>query len=86
MMPTIMPLLDIAIGVGALASSWLWWLASRQRLRRVSRLEELDAADINRIVIALNRTQILNAWAALVASAAAALAAVRMGILAFVDA
>jgi hypothetical protein len=77
--------LDIAIGLGALVSSWLWWLASRQRLRRVSRLEELDAGDINRIVIALNRTQILNARAALVASATAALAAVRMGILAIAD-
>jgi hypothetical protein len=30
--------LEIAIGLGALASSYLWWLASRQRLRRISRL------------------------------------------------
>lgn len=72
--------LDIAIGLGALASSYLWWLASRQRLRRMSRLEELDAGDMNRIVTALNRTQILNARAALLASATAALAAVRMGV------
>lgn len=77
--------LDIAIGLGALASSYLWWLASRQRLRRISRLEELDAGDMNRIVTALNRTQILNARAALLASATAALATVRMGVQAVRD-
>jgi hypothetical protein len=77
--------LDITIGLGALASSYLWWRASRQRLRRMSRLEELDAGDMNRIVTALNRTQILNARAALLASATAALAAVRMGVQAMRD-
>jgi hypothetical protein len=76
---------DIAIGLGALASSYLWWLASRQRLRRMSRLGELDAGDVNRIVIALNRTQILNATAALLASATAALAAARMVIQTMLD-
>lgn len=77
--------LDITIGLGALISSCLWWLASRQRLRRISRLEELDAGDMNRIVTALNRTQILNARAALLASATAAVAAVRMGVQAMHD-
>ncbi len=71
-------LLDSLIGLGALASSFVWWLASRQRLRRISRLEELEAGDMNRIVTTLNRTQILNARAALLASATALLAAVRM--------
>ncbi|PZN95253.1 MAG: hypothetical protein DCF30_19215 [Hyphomicrobiales bacterium] len=77
--------LDIAIGLGALASSCLWWLASRQRLRRISRLETLDAADMNRLVTALNRTQIFNSRAALLASLTAALAATRMGIQAILD-
>jgi hypothetical protein len=77
--------LDLLIGVGALASAIFWWLASRQRLRRISRLEELDAADINRIVTALNRTQILNARAALLASMTAGIAGVRMAIQAFLD-
>jgi len=77
--------LDVAIGLGALASSYVWWHASRQRLRRISRLEELDAGDMNRIVTALNRTQILNARAALLASATAALAAARMGVQAMLD-
>jgi hypothetical protein len=51
----------------------------------MSRLEELDAGDVNRIVIALNRTQILNARAAWLASATAALAAARMAIQTMLD-
>jgi hypothetical protein len=78
-------LLDGLIGLCALASSYVWWLASRQRLRRISRLEELDAADMNRLVTVLNRTQILNARAALLASATAGLAALRIGIQAVRD-
>lgn len=77
--------LDSLIGLGALASSFVWWLASRQRLRRISRLDELEAGDMNRIVTALNRTQILNARAALLASATALLAAVRMGFQTVLD-
>ena len=69
---------DVLIGAGALLSAYLWWLASRQRLRRVSRLEEFDAADINRILTAVNRTQIRSSRAALAASAVAALASIRM--------
>ncbi len=78
-------LLDGLIGLCALASSAVWWLASRQRLRRISRLEELDAADMNRLVTVLNRTQILNARAALLASVTAALAALRIGLQAVRD-
>lgn len=78
-------LIDIVIAMLAATSAWYWWLASRQRLRRVSRREELDAGDINRIVTALNRTQIMNARAALYASAMAILAAARMLIQAWLD-
>lgn len=70
--------LDIVMASLALTSAWFWWMASRQRLRRVRRDEVLDAADINRIVTALNRTQIMNARAALLASATAVLAAIRI--------
>lgn len=76
---------DISIAALALVSAWYWWLASRQRLRRISRDEVLDAADINRIVTALNRTQMMNARAALLASATAILAAVRMLVQAMID-
>jgi hypothetical protein len=57
--------LDLLIVGAALASAWLWYMASRHRVRRISRHEALDAADINRLVTALNRTQILNSHAAL---------------------
>ena len=64
--------------VTALASAWLWWKASRPRLRRVSRHEELNAADLNRIITALNRTQILNSRAALATALAAVFGAARL--------
>lgn len=71
---------DILIMATALLASWLWLQASRQRLRRLSRHEELDAADMNRIVVAINRTQMLNARAALASAAAAGLTGVRFAI------
>lgn len=70
--------LDLSIVGAALASAWLWWAASRHRVRRISRNEVLDAADINRLVIALNRTQILSSRAALATALAAVLAALRL--------
>jgi hypothetical protein len=70
--------LDVLIVGAALASAWLWWAAGRHRVRRISRHEELDAADINRLVTALNRTQILNSRAALATALAAVLAALRV--------
>ena len=47
--------LELAIAAAAFLSGYLWWRASRRRLRRVSRHEILDHADINRIVTNLNR-------------------------------
>ena len=55
-------LLSIAAG---LLAAFFWHRAARQRLRRVSRTEVLDAADINRIVTSINRNNILNRRAAL---------------------
>jgi len=75
--------LDLFIALTACLSAWFWWVASRQRVRRISRTEELDAGDMNRIVTALNRTQILNARAALFTALAAGSAAVRILIGAF---
>ncbi len=57
--------LDIIIGLLAVMAGWLWLKASRKRLRRIGKHEELDAADLNRIIANINRTQILNARAAL---------------------
>jgi hypothetical protein len=47
-------------------------------LRRISRHEALDSADINRIVTTMNRTQILNARAALATALSALFAALRV--------
>ncbi len=70
--------LDLMIALAACLSAWFWWVASRQRVRRISRTEELDAGDMNRIVTALNRTQILNSRAALFTALAAGAAAARI--------
>jgi hypothetical protein len=72
--------LDLGAMLCALAAAWFWLAASRARLRRVSRFEALDAADINRIVVAINRNQLLNARAALAAGASALMAALRFGL------
>ncbi len=80
MFPYLLKALDAAIVLAALVSSWMWWRASCQRVRRVSRNEELDAADINRLVTALNRTQILNSRAALATAAATVLAGIRLAL------
>jgi hypothetical protein len=80
MYSTMIAVLDAAIVLAALGSAWLWWRASRQRLRRISRNEVLDHADLNRIVTAMNRTQILNSQAALATAIAAVLAGLRLGL------
>jgi len=79
-MSAFIALVDFTIIAAAIASAWLWWLASRQRMRRVSRFEELNYADINRIVTAMNRTQTLNARAALATAIAAAMGGLRFAI------
>lgn len=79
-MTAVLTTLDLGIGAAALVSAWFWWAASRQRLRRISRDEALDAADFNRMVVALNRAQILNARAALATAVAAGLAALRIAL------
>jgi uncharacterized iron-regulated membrane protein len=76
----LLQVLDFSIIAAALMSAWMWWKASRQRMRRISRREELDAADINRLVTALNRTQILNARAALSTAIATVLAGIRLAL------
>jgi hypothetical protein len=72
--------LDLSAMVAAFAASWLWFMSSRQRVRRISRTETLDAADLNRIIVAINRTQILNSQAAMAATVSALCAALRFGL------
>jgi hypothetical protein len=72
--------LDLSAMVAAFAASWLWFMSSRQRVRRISRAEALDAADLNRVIVAINRTQILNSQAAMAATLSALFAALRFGL------
>jgi hypothetical protein len=55
-------------------------MASSREIRRISHLEELDAGDINRIVVAINRNQVLNRRGALAAAASALVAAIRIAL------
>ncbi len=71
-------LLDLSIVAAAFLSGVFWWQASRKRLRRICRDEMLDHADFNRMVVAYNRTQILNARAAIATAIAGILATMRV--------
>lgn len=71
-------LLDLSIVSAAFLSGSFWWLANRKRLLRICRDEMLDHAGFNRMVIAYNRTQILNARAAIAMAIAGILAAIRL--------
>ena len=79
-MRTLLFLLDLGVVAAALLSGLFWWQASRKRLRRVSRFEEMSNADLNRIIVALNRAQILNSRAVKTTSVAALLAGLSMAL------
>lgn len=78
MLTSVQLFLDSVAIVAALLASWLWFKSSQNRVRRVSKGEELNATDINRIVVSINRSQILNAQAALVTAVSAIAVALRM--------
>jgi hypothetical protein len=71
--------LDLLAVASALTASWLWFRASRYRVRRISRHEELNHLDLNRIVTAINRAQLLNGRAALATGASALAIAFKFG-------
>jgi hypothetical protein len=72
--------LDLAIVACAALSGLFWYLASRRQVRRISRSEVLDSRDINRLIVAFNRAQLLNSRAAMATSATGLLAAIRLGL------
>lgn len=73
-------MLDLATVLAAFASAWFWLQAGGRRLRRVSKFEDFTHADLNRVVIALNRARLLNARAALATAVAALLAGLRVAL------
>ncbi|MCZ8376975.1 MAG: hypothetical protein O9342_16500 [Beijerinckiaceae bacterium] len=64
-------LLDLLALVSALVAAWLWYRASSNAVRRVSKHEELNALDLNRIITAINRTQAMNRRAAIATAVSA---------------
>jgi hypothetical protein len=80
-METVIFVVDVAALLASLSAAWLWFRASGRTVRRISYREVLDAADYNRIVTALNRTQLLNGRAA----AASGVAALLVGLRLFID-
>lgn len=69
--------LDALAMLAAFLAAGLWFRASGSHLRRVTREEVLDAADFNRIIVAFNRTQLINARAALATAASALFVGLR---------
>ncbi|MCQ0989698.1 hypothetical protein [Jiella marina] len=78
-MPTLFIILDMAAIFSSLVAAALWYQAGARLVRRVSRFETLDQADLNRMVVAMNRSAILNRRAALASAAAAICIALRFG-------
>lgn len=70
--------LDILAMLAAFASSAHWFMARGKSLRRVHRGESIDEHDMNRIITAFNRNQILNGRAALATGVAAIAVALRL--------
>lgn len=70
-MATMFIILDVAAIFISLAAAALWYQAGARTVRRVSKFEALDHSDINRMVVAMNRSAVLNRRAALASAAAA---------------
>jgi hypothetical protein len=73
-------MLDIGGLLSALAAALYWWRASRVSLRRLSKAEEFDYHDINRLIVSFNRAQILSGRAALATALSALFIAGRFSV------
>lgn len=78
-MPTLFIVLDLAAIISSIVAAALWYQAGARTVRRISRFEDLDHADLNRMVVAMNRSALLNRRAALASAAAAICIAFRFG-------
>lgn len=73
-------LLDALVVCAALTSAWYWYLASDRRLRRITEHEVLNVSDLNRVIAAINKMQILSARAAMATAMAGLLTALRVAL------
>lgn len=72
--------IDLIACASALLAAIFWFAATDRRLRRISRFERLDHADLNRMVVAMNRSQILNRRAAAASGISALCVAARLAL------
>jgi hypothetical protein len=75
---TLLRFLDVCALIAAALASYLWFYAGWRSVRRVSKHEEFDHADLNRVVVAFNRSNLLNRRAALASGVSALFVASRM--------
>lgn len=75
---TLTTLLDLGALFSALAAALYWWRASRVSLRRLSKAEQFDHHDFNRLIVSFNRAQILSGRAALATALSALFIAARL--------
>jgi hypothetical protein len=66
-------ILDLAAIIASFVAAWFWYQASKQVMHRVTIHEEFDYHDLNRVIVAFNRSGIRNRRAALASAIAAAL-------------
>lgn len=83
-MTTLLFVLDIIAAAAALFAAWLWYAAGQRPQRRVTKDEELDNHDFNRLVTGINRSNLLNRRAALATAVSSALVALRLLVDAFI--
>lgn len=76
-MTVLLLVLEAAAAVAALIASGLWYQAGQRPQRRVTAEEEIDHHDFNRIVVGINRSNLLNRRAALATAVSTGLVAVR---------
>ncbi len=69
--------LDLLALFTALLAAYFWFRASSYQVRRVSKSEDINSLDLNRIVTAINRTQLLNRRAALATAVSAFIIALK---------
>ncbi|MDX2307865.1 MAG: hypothetical protein NW216_06490 [Hyphomicrobium sp.] len=77
MIASIQMALDLIAIISAFVAAMLWFYASGRQLRRITKNEAVDEHDLNRLVVAFNRTQILNGRAALVTGISAVAISLR---------
>ena len=75
---TLLRFLDVCALITAAVASYFWFYAGWRTIRRVSKHEKFDYADLNRVVVAVNRSNLLNRRAAIASGLSALFVASRM--------